>query len=64
MIIPAPNDCCRLADHVFLSADVRSLFSSAGNASDYMFAISTGVGDIFVLLFVREQMPSRSVWFP
>jgi hypothetical protein len=34
-----------------LSAEGRSLFSSGGNASDYIFAISDrSVGDIFVLL--------------
>jgi len=34
-----------------LSAEGRSLFSSGGNASDYIFAISDrSVGDVFVLL--------------
>ena len=34
-----------------MSAEGRSLFSSGGNASDYIFAISDrSVGDIFVLL--------------
>jgi hypothetical protein len=34
-----------------LSAEGRSLFSSGGNASDYIFSqFLTGVGDIFVLL--------------
>ena len=34
-----------------MSAEGRSLFSSGGNASDYIFSqFLTGVGDIFVLL--------------
>ena len=34
-----------------MSAEGRSLFSSGGNASDYIFAISDrSVGDVFVLL--------------
>jgi len=46
-----PNDCCHFADHVFLSADGRSLFSTAGNAAITCSQFRTGVGDIFVFLF-------------